>query len=64
MSNSVEWTVDDEISLFGLICERKPAGKDKDQHMDWIVKRLNEKLKKVFLAADVWEKLLSYYDLE
>lgn len=57
------WAVEDEILLFGLVCERKPAGRAKKANMDWILANLTAKSGRSFLAADVWEKLLAYYDL-
>lgn len=62
-----EWCLDDEILLFDLMCDFKPAGHDKDKQMTTIVEKMNENVSegtKPFSADDIWKKLGGMYDLE
>lgn len=62
-----EWSLDDEILLFDLMCDFKPAGHDKDKQMSTIVEKMNENVSegtKPFSADDIWKKLGGMYDLE
>jgi len=51
-----EWSLDDEILLFDLMCDFKPAGHDKDKQMSIIVEKMNENVSegtKPFSADDI-----------
>lgn len=59
------WQLEDEIMLFSLVCDFKPAGQNKLKHMEMIIQRMNEegKYKEPFTSDQVWEKLGALYDL-
>ena len=62
-----EWVLDDEIHLFDLICDFKPAGQNKDKQMASIVENMNKDIpndKKPFSAAEIWQRLGKLYDLQ
>lgn len=61
-----DWTIEQEIKLFSLVCDYKPAGADKNKNMAQIVLHINDELESAakFTAAQVWAKLGQNYDLE
>lgn len=62
-----QWSIENEIKLFSLLCDYKPAGKKKQQNIEVIIKNINESLdsnEEPFSEYDVWNKLRSLYDLE
>lgn len=62
-----EWTAEDEIKLFDLICDFKPAGTNKHKHMVSIIENINRDLsnkEKLFTADQIWDKLESLYNLD
>lgn len=66
-SDMREWNLDEEILLFDLMCDFKPAGHNKDKQMNTIVEKMNKSIPegtKAFSAEDVWTKLGRMYDLE
>uniref|UniRef100_A0A060T900 Chromatin modification-related protein EAF7 n=1 Tax=Blastobotrys adeninivorans TaxID=409370 RepID=A0A060T900_BLAAD len=62
----VEWTVQQETSLFRAICRFKPAGKHRHFRMISIYGTVNNPHVKGdrLSTADIWKKLGSYYNLE
>ena len=66
-SDMREWSLDEEILLFDLMCDFKPAGHNKDKQMNTIVERMNKSISegtRAFSAEDIWTKLGGMYDLE
>lgn len=61
------WSIENEIKLFSLLCDYKPAGKNKQHNIKIIINNINESLdskEEPFSEYDVWNKLRSLYDLE
>ncbi|CUM64112.1 uncharacterized protein PRCAT00001703001 [Priceomyces carsonii] len=64
---TMKWNLDDEIKFFNLVCDFKPAGKNKQRHMISIVKGMNKETAgntRQFTASDLWSKLETLYNLE
>lgn len=59
-----QWNLDQEIRLFSLVCDYKPAGEKKDENMAQIVVHINRDNQEPFTPEQIWEKLAQYYDLE
>lgn len=59
-----EWSVDQEIKLFSLVCDYKPAGEKKHENIAQIVVHINKDNLEPFTPEMIWEKLAQYYDLE
>ncbi|RLV95436.1 DNA mismatch repair protein MSH1 mitochondrial [Spathaspora sp. JA1] len=59
------WTTEEEIALFNLVCDHKPAGVEKDKHMDVIISKINNDIPDGnFSVGEVWDKLATLYDLK
>lgn len=56
------WTIEQEIKLFSLVCDYKPAGVNKNKNMAQIVLHINEE-GSTFTPDQVWAKLAQHYDL-
>lgn len=65
MSAARDWTIDQEIKLFSLVCDYKPAGQKKDENMAQIVVHINEGVEDSgkFTADQIWSKLSQHYNL-
>lgn len=66
-NSEIEWSIDEEILLFNLVCCYKPAGKEKNKNITLIVENLNKKFgkeKKKFTQLIVWNKLRDFFNLE
>ncbi|KAG7192148.1 esa1-associated factor [Scheffersomyces spartinae] len=62
-----KWTLDDEIMLFNLVCDHKPAGKNKHRNMVQIIDKINKHLpagEQQFTASEIWDKLEELYNLD
>ena len=59
-----EWSTQEEIRLFSLLCDFKPVGKKKHENMVKILESLNSDESNPFLEDQVWQKLDKFYDLE
>lgn len=61
-----DWTIEQEIKLFSLVCDYKPAGADKNKNMAQIVLHINEELDSgaKFTPDQIWAKLAQNYDLQ
>lgn len=59
-----QWNLDEEIRLFSLVCDYKPAGEKKEENMAQIVVHINKNNHEPFTPEQIWEKLAQYYDLE
>lgn len=59
------WPVEIEVRLFSLVCDFKPAGEKKDEHMAQIVESINKDIPEDsrYSSDQVWEKLGSFYNL-
>lgn len=58
------WSEDDEILFFNLICDHKPAGKNKAANLEIIVTKLNEHRPEPLVTQDVEDKLSQYWDMQ
>ncbi|EGW34257.1 uncharacterized protein SPAPADRAFT_59681 [Spathaspora passalidarum NRRL Y-27907] len=60
------WTTEEEIALFNLVCDHKPAGAVKHKQMDAIIDNINKDVpgSNKFTVADIWAKLATLYDLK
>ena len=60
------WSTEDEIQLFNLICDYKPAGRNREKNIEIITKNINEGTGgvKSYKVADIVSKLASLYNLE
>ncbi|CAH6720404.1 hypothetical protein CLIB1444_03S11144 [[Candida] jaroonii] len=54
----MKWTVDNEIQLYGLICDYIPVGENKDKNLKILSEKMNVKL------SDLISKLDTLYDLK
>lgn len=60
------WTIDEEIRLFSLVCDYKPAGPKKQENMAIIISKINEDIQPQetpLTESDVWKKLQQLYNL-
>ncbi|KAI5969686.1 EAF7 [Candida margitis] len=60
------WTIDQEIRLFSLVCDYKPAGPKKHENMAIIINKINEDIQpseRPLRESDIWDKLDQLYDL-
>lgn len=61
-----KWSIENEIQLFSLVCDYKPAGHKKQENIKMIINKVNESLtpeEKPFTEKDIWQKLGSLYNL-
>lgn len=60
------WSIEQEINLYSLVCDYKPAGRQRDDNMTQILIRINENLDATekFTADHIWAKLGENYDLQ
>lgn len=62
---SRQWSIEDEIKLFSLVCDYKPAGENKAQNMAQIIIHINENADGAkFTEEQVWQKLGQHYNLQ
>jgi len=59
-----QWSLDQEIRLFSLVCDYKPAGEKKTENMAQIVVHINKDTDEPFTADQIWDKLAQHYDLK
>lgn len=61
----MEWSYDDEVDLLSLVCDYKPAGARKIEHVNAIVSALNQRSHNppLITPGQVWDKLKSWYNL-
>ncbi|CAN3504218.1 chromatin modification-related protein Eaf7p [Diutina catenulata] len=65
VASSVLWTEDDEIRFFNLVCDFKPAGKNRQTNIAKIVEGLNESPRAAsFNEADITSKLAEFWDMD
>lgn len=60
------WSVDEEIKLFSLVCDYKPAGSKKHKNMAVILNKINESIEPLvppLNESDVWQKLQQLFNL-
>ncbi|KAI5948921.1 EAF7 [Candida theae] len=63
---SRSWSIDEEIKLFSLVCDYKPAGPKKHENMAIIIGKINEDIQPQetpLSESDIWEKLQQLYNL-
>lgn len=63
MTPERHWSLEEEIKLFSLVCDHKPAGEDKEKHMAQIMSSINEERASKFSEAEIWAKLGKHYNL-
>lgn len=66
MSGERKWSIEQEINLFSLVCDFKPAGVDRNKNLTQILIRINEHIDndEQFTEQQVWTKLKDFFDLD